>query len=163
MNTTVSYFPKKLRAVKYPLFPLLLLLPAWCVLEQSLLSIRVCTHPIPEQGGNQDQAATPPVKGTEGTFPLPDLPPGKPLRAGRTLYLFTGYLEHLINPNCTGEVHSTGYHDQPDSRQDLKCRLAPHSICQLILPHFSGQADSPRTILITNTALFQVLRDTVPQ
>lgn len=190
MNTTASYFSKKLRTTKHPKFAVILLLPAQCVMEQSLVSIRmgsrglagrcvvsqdqdpyahrtlahVCTHPpIPEQGRNRDKAATPTVRVTEGTFPPPDLPPGKHLRAGRTLHLITGYLEHLVNCNGTGEVHSTGNHDQPDSRQDLKHRPAPNHTCQLILPHFPGQADSPRTILITNTASLWVLRDTVPQ
>lgn len=55
------------------------------------------------------------------------------------LYLFTGYLEHLLNPNCIREEHSMLNHDQPDSRQNLKHTPTLSSLCQVILRNLSGQ------------------------
>lgn len=60
------------------------------------------------------------------------------------LYLSTGYLEHLLNPNCTGEVHSTLNHDQPDARQNLKHRPTLSTMRQVILPHFSGEVQQSK-------------------
>ena len=54
---------------------------------------------------------------------------------GQDFCVFMRYLEHLLILT----VHSTWNRDQPGSRQNLKHRSALSSMCQVILPHFSGQ------------------------
>lgn len=104
------------------------------------MHVHAHTHPPPGKEGASNQAATPSVpSGAEGTSPM-----GNSWGWAELLYLFTGHLEHLLSPNCIGEVHSTLNHHQPDSRQNLKHRPTLSSTCQAILPHFSGQVQQSK-------------------
>lgn len=99
-----------------------------------------CTHPIPKQGRYDQPGCYPSApRGAEGTSPPPDPLMGNSSGWAELLYLLTGYLENLLNPNCMGEVCSPQNCHQPDSRQDLKHRPALRSMYQVILPHFCRQ------------------------
>lgn len=115
-----------------------------CV-HRSLAHARVCAHtPIPKQGGNWQPGCYPVWSSRDRGHSRPHhltSPLGNSLGWAEPLYLFTGYLEHLLNPNCTAEAYSPLNCDQPDSRQNSKDKDRPalSSVCQVILPHVSGQ------------------------